>query len=122
MRITSGPAMAAAVALSCFAAAAPSAAQTGPAETGRAALQAAGPLYTYGPPYRYAPYDQPRPWWGWGAYDTRNRDFSYRPWGPSWGAYRQSPPYRRYDSWWMPRWRDNWPGYGPRPWDWRPPY
>src|ERR671931_197934 len=83
MRITSGPALAAAVALSCFAAAAPSAAQTGPAETGRAALQTAGPLYTYGPPYRYAPYDQPRPWSGWGAYDTRNRDFSYRPWGPN---------------------------------------
>jgi hypothetical protein len=122
MRITSGLPLAAAVALACLATSGPSAAQPSPPEADRAGLQRAGPPYPYGPQYRYAPYDRPPPWWGRRAYDNRNRDFSYRQWGPDWWAYRQSAPYRRYGSWWTPRWREDWRGYAPRPWDWRPPY
>jgi hypothetical protein len=121
MRIASGLPLTAALAVSCFAAAGPSVAETSPVEAERGAFQPAGPLYTYGPPYRYAPYDPPRPGWGWRAYEPRNRNFYYRQRGPDWWSYRPNHPYRRYDSW-SPRWRPNERGFGPRPWDWRPYY
>jgi hypothetical protein len=145
MRVTSGLPLAAAVVLSCFAAADRPAAETWPGKVQRAGFETAGPLYTYGPPdtyqppygyrppytyrspypyrpsYRYAPYDQRRPGWGWRAYDTRNRGFYSRPWWPDLWSYRANDPYRRYDSGWAPRWgQPTWRGYGPRAWDWRP--
>jgi hypothetical protein len=126
MRVTSGLPLAAAVVLSCFAAADHSAAEIWPAEAQRAEFQAAGPLFTYGPPhsyrqpYGYVPYDRRQPGWGWRTYDTRNRNFYSRQWSPDW-SYRPNYPYRRYDSWSTPHWRQHtWRGYGPRAWDWRP--